>query len=144
MMYTFKVVDGDVTRNPATGLYTTITDKAKVEQDVKMCLSTDIRRIIKIGCGLDEAIGRDAKDPTSSVSFNPVMLEFQILVQNGLERLRRAQRSFHFSQRSAKELIYAVSPVQSWPDLQDVRIIRWKVDIETVDGTFPVSGRLRG
>jgi len=145
MSYTLQIKNGDYVRSLSTGLYKKVTGKAKTEQDCKMTLSTDVRDIGGIGCGLDSAVGLDQNNPSAATLNVPVMLDFQLLVRNGLERLRRAQRTYQFSQRTAEELIYDFSPVQFWPDLADGRIIRWKLEIITVSGAanFPVSGSLR-
>jgi len=68
-----------------------------------------------------------------------------MLVRGGIEKLRRFQRKYLFSQRTAKELVYDFSPVEFWPDLSDLRIIRWKVDITTVDrsSNFSINGRIK-
>jgi len=145
MTWTHKIVDGDVARNRATGRYVQVTRKAKVEQDVVCTLSTNVRVSNGQGCGVDAAVGEDQKDPISAYSFIPLLFDFQTLISGGMERLRRAQRSKQFSQRTADELIYEFSPVQLWPDLQDTRNIRWKINVNTVDGraSFAKSGKFR-
>jgi hypothetical protein len=144
-MWSHKIADGDVVRNRATGQYTQVTRKDKVEQDVVNTLSTNVRSSNGLGSGLDAAVGDDQKDPISSYSFVPLLFDFQTLVSSGMERLRRAQRTKQFSQRTSDELIYEISPVQLWPDLQDTRNVRWKLDVTTVDGraSFEKSGTFR-
>jgi len=145
MSWTHKIVDGDLVRNRATGRYTQVTGQPKVEQDVVNTMSTNVRKSNGLGAGLDAAVGEDQKDPVSAYSFVPLLFDFQTLVSSGMERLRRAQRAKQFSQRTAAELIYDFSPVQLWPDLADTRNIRWKLNVNTVDGraSFAKSGTFR-
>lgn len=145
MTTTFKIYGGDVVRNTASGLYSTLSNKDKLNQDVRTMLATNIRTVSDQGCGLDMAVGKDQKNPVSSHVSTPVMFEFQLLVRSGLERLRRAQRRYMFSQRTTSELIYDFSPVQVWLDQHDPRTVRWKVDIKTIDGrsSFSVGGKFR-
>ncbi len=145
MSKTLKVTEGDVVRNVSTGQYTMIEEKAKIEQDVKMNLSTNIRRIINIGCSLDEAVGEDQNEPASAFSFAPVMFDFQMLVRGGMERLRRAQRTYLFSQRTATELIYEFTPVDFRQDIDDPRVVRWKMEVKTVNGigNFALTGKFK-
>ena len=146
MTYTYEISNGDLVRNQATGVYNRIQRKDKVWQDVEMTLSTDVRTGSRIGCGLDAAVGKDQFSASASYSPTPVMFEFQTLIASGLERLRRAQRQYQFSQRTADELIYDFSPVQMWQDLSDMRTIRWKVNVNTVDsrGSFSMNGSFTG
>jgi len=145
MAWTHKIENGDLVRNRATGQYARLEGKAKVEQDVVNTMSTNVRRSTGLGAGLDEAVGEDQKDPVSAYSFVPLLFDFQTLVSSGMERLRRAQRAKQFSQRTATELIYDFSPVQLWPDLEDTRNVRWKINVNTVDGraSFTKSGTFR-
>ena len=144
MTRTLKIVNGDVVRSNSLDSYVMIDEKQKLEQDVKNALSTDIRKN-GFGSGLNEAIGKDIKNTSNAYSFTPVMFDFQMLVRGGLEKLRRFQRKHLFSQRTAKELIHDFSPVEFWPDLKDIRIIRWKVKITSLDraSNFSVSGKIK-
>ena len=142
MSWTFSIENGDLVRNPATGRYDELSDKYKLDQDVRMVLSTDTRDSTGVGCGLDDVIGKDVADPVSAYLSAPIMFHFQMLVRNGLERLRRAQRTSQYSQRTAAELIYDFSPVSITLDKKDPRNVLWTVYIYTVDSqsSFALSG----
>jgi len=144
MSKTLKIVNGDCVRSNSLDSYVMIEEKQKIEQDIKNILSTDIRKN-GLGSGLNDAVGKDSKNTSNAYSFTPVMFDFQMLVRGGIEKLRRFQRKYLFSQRTAKELVYDFSPVEFWPDLSDLRIIRWKVDITTVDrsSNFSINGRIK-
>lgn len=144
MSKTLKIVNGDCVRSNSLDPYVMIEDKQKLEQNIKNVLSTNIRKN-GLGSGLNDAIGKDSKNTTSAYSFTPVMFDFQMLVRGSLEKLRRFQRKYLFSQRTAKELIHDFSPVEFWPDLGDIRIIRWKINITTVDrsSNFSINGRIK-
>ena len=140
MTWTFEIKNGDMVRDPTTGSYKQLEKEAKAEQDIKMTLSTDIRDIIITGTGLDQAVGMDTSNPVDAMSAQPVLFDFQMLVHNGLERLRRTQRRYLFSRRTPYELINDFTPVQLWPDRGDYRIIKWNVDVFTVAGRITISG----
>ncbi len=146
MAYTWKIVDGDIVRSNTNTGYTLISDTPKVKQDVAMSLTTDIRDSTNLGCSLDEVIGTDSDNPASAYAVSPAAFEFQTKVRAGLNRLKAAQKQVQFSQRTAKELIHDIGPVQMWPVATDSRNFLWRVDIMTVDGraSFSVNGSTRG
>lgn len=146
MTTSWKVVSGDIVRSPNNNGYLTVSDTAKCKQDVQNILSTDKRNSTNLGCGLDEVIGSDSENPASAFATSPAAFEFQTKVRAGLNRLQSAQKQFHFSERTAKEMIYDVGPVQMWPVVDDARNFKWRVDIMTVDGrsSFQVNGGTRG
>jgi len=143
---TWKITEGDIVRSNTNTGYTLVSDTPKVKQDVSMVLTTDVRDSTNLGCGLDEVIGSDNDNPASMYGTSPAAFEFQTKVRAGLNRLKAAQKQAQFSQRTAKELIHDIGPVQMWPVDSDSRNFLWRVDIMTVDGrsSFTANGSTRG
>lgn len=146
MSKTWKIVNGDIVRYYTNIGYTFIENTDKIKQDVQMVLTTDERTTTGLGCGLDGAIGSDLENPSSVYMQAPVAFEFQNRVRVGMNRLRSAQRAYQFSQRGPKELLYDAGSVQIWPDFNDPRDFRWRLDVTTVDSraAFQVNGSTKG
>lgn len=145
MSRTLKIDKGDIVRLYTNQDYEYISDQTKVKQDVGMILTTGIRTSTGLGCGLDELIGADTLEPIAGYAEFPVIFDFQQRVRVGLSRLRSAQRSYQFEQRSPKELIFDYSPVEIWRAAEDPRNYKWKVDVITEDGrtSFSINGGAR-
>lgn len=145
MTKTFKIKNGDIVRNIFNNGYEMIFGRNKVNQDVRNILTTDVRNTTGLGCGLDELIGADSSNPASIFSPSPVMFEFQTRVSGGLSVLMATQKEYLYGNRPSSELIFSYSPVEIWPNNDDPRNFRWRVNISTVDGKsgFTVSGKTR-
>lgn len=146
MSQTWKIVNGDIVRYYTNTGYVFVEDTDKIKQDVQMVLTTDERSTTGLGCGLDGAIGDTVENPSSVYMQAPVAFEFQNRVRVGMNRLRSAQRTYQFSQRTPKELLYDAGSVQIWPDFEDPRNFRWRLDVSTVDSrsSFQVNGSTKG
>jgi len=143
-MYTTQIVDGDEVRSLGSSGYELISGKDKVRQDVRMVFSTDIRPTTGLGSKIEDSVGQETENPATAHSSIPFMFEFQMSVKSALDRLKRAQRQFHFAYRIPAELIHDFSAVQIWPVASDPRNFRWKVDIQTIDGAgLSIKGGVR-
>ena len=145
MARTLKFSNGDIVRLYTNQGYEYLSDQAKIKQDVSLMLTSGVRSSTSLGCGLDELIGDDTLEPIAAYSEFPVIFDFQQRVRVGLSRLRSAQRTYQFDQRSPKELIFDFSPVEIWRAAEDPRNYKWKVDVITEDGrtSFSINGGAR-
>jgi len=138
MSYTVKIENGDVVRNHSNTGYETITRKDKLRQDCRMVLTTGIRAD-GIGCGLDEVIGKHTDGEPENAFGSPAMFEFQSRASSGISRFRYVQRHTMFSRRTPEELLDSYTPVQIWPDTEDPRTFRWRVDFYSFLGKYAFS-----
>lgn len=145
MSRTLKFKDGDVVRLYTNQDYEYVSGSAKVKQDVGLILTSGIRASTGLGCGLDDLIGDDTLEPVAAYSEFPVIFDFQQRVRVGLSRLRSAQRSYQFEQKTPKELIFDFSSAEIWRQAEDPRNYKWKVDVITEDGksSFSINGGAR-
>lgn len=143
MAYTLQIEDGDIIRYGTGSGYYLVSGSDKLKQDVKCILSTDIRPVTGLGCGLRHVIGQDVMNRIDSYAYYPAVFNFRERVQQGLEKLKIAQRSYQFSQRTADELIDSIRPVQIYPSSNDPRNYNWRVDIMSIDkaSNFTINGR---
>jgi len=146
MTTTLKMYNGDIVRNFSNQGYEQLSDTDKLRQDVAMSLTSDVRPLTGVGCGLDQLIGTDPTNEISQYSMFPIMFEFQTRVRGGLNRLRSNQRSFNFANRTLKELIYDFSAAEVWQTPEDPRSYKFRVDVISEDGStqFSVGGGARG
>lgn len=145
MTKTLKMVDGDISRLYTNSGYNYVQDGEKVNQDVRLMLTTALRPSNGLGCDLDEVVGSTDADPNEAFSQFPIALEFQTRVRTGLMRFRQAQRKYQFGVRTPQELVYDFSPAEVWQDPSDPRQYKWRVDIITEDkqSSFSISGGSR-
>lgn len=135
MSRTLKITNGDMVKYIAgDNGYRMLSGKEKISQDVKMILTSSVRSTTGLGCGLDEVIGNDTMNPVSSFMQFPAVFDFQNRVRIGLSRLKKAQRNYLFRNRDKAELISDYSQARVWPNQNDPRTFRWRVDIITVAG----------
>lgn len=134
MCKTLKFVDGDMERLVGNNGYTFIEGKEKLQQDVEMILTSDIRATTGLGCGLDKVIGQDTMSYSSSFTVYPAVFDFQQRVILGLSGLRGAQKSYQYGDRSSEELVYDFSPARVWYDNVDPRNFNWAVEVYSVAG----------
>jgi len=142
MTTTLKIVDGDIVRATTNALYHRVTDNEKAFQDVRETLTTSVNPLTGLGASLDEVIGQDAANPATTYSFVPPLYEFQSRVEGAMSRLQVAQSGYLLSERSQKELISDISPVQIWKIAGDPRNFRWRLKVQTYFGkyNFTVGG----
>jgi hypothetical protein len=140
MSRTLKITNGDIVKYAGSDNgYRMMSGKEKVTQDIKMIFTTSVRPTTGLGCGLDEIIGNDTMNPLSTFMQFPATFDFQNRIRIGLSRLQNAQNNYQFSQRTKSELIAEYSQVRVWPNGDDPRNFRWRVDILTKDNGNPVS-----
>ena len=142
MTKTLRIIGGDVVRATTNAQYLYVTDKEKVEQDVRETLTTSVNPLTGLGASLDDVIGMDAANPVSTYSYVPPLYEFQSRVEGAMSRLQAAQCGYLLSERSQKELISDISPVQIWKIQGDPRNFKWRLWVKTFYGKykFPVGG----
>ena len=142
MSKTLKIVDGDVVRATTNAQYYYVTDKEKVTQDVKETLTTSVNPLTGLGASLDDVIGQDAANPAATYSFVPPLYEFQSRVEGAMSRLQSAQSGYLLTERTQRELISDISPVQIWKIADDPRNFKWRLRVQTYFGkyNFTVGG----
>lgn len=143
MSWTFKVENGDIVRSRTQGGngYEILTGRDKLLQECKMILSTDIRKN-GIGSSLRKVIGKSNMGGEQVGQDAPLMFEFQLLVRNSINRYRQVQRQTLFSRRLFSEMLDDFSPVYVYPDPDDPRKFKWRVDFYTSRGfsNFSLGG----
>ena len=146
MTKTLKIIDGDVVRATTNAQYLYVEDTDKVEQDVKETLTTSINPLTGLGASLDDVIGMDLNNPVSTYSYVPPLYEFQSRVEGAMNRLQTAQCGYLLSERTQRELISDISPVQIWKIQGDPRNFKWRLRIQTFFGkyNFSVGGTTSG
>ena len=133
MSWTLKIVNGDIVRTQGGIGYEIVEGRDKLVQDCKMILSTDIRAD-GIGGSLRKVIGKTT-DGGAEIGYGvPLMFEFQMMVRGAIMRYRNRQRSVQFNRRSFDELLNDYSPVYVYPDTDDPRKFKWRVDFFTNRG----------
>jgi len=144
MSKTLKFQNGDMVRS-YTNSYHYVEDNEKVRQDVKLMLTSGVRKTTGLGCGLDKAVGKMSGDPSASYATFPVVFEFQTLLRTGLNRFKSMQRRSLIGQRTPGELIFDFTPAEVWAENQDPRNYKWSVSIITEDGrsNFSLGGSAR-
>jgi hypothetical protein len=144
MSWTLKVVNGDVVRLFSNNGYEAVSNLPKLKQECRMVLQTGIR-VNGVGAGLNQAVGRSTDGEPGPVGPTPMMLYFQLLVRDALERYRYVQRNYQYSRRTVKELLDDFTPVQVWGDITDPRVFRWRVDFYSVGNlpNFAMGGTTR-
>jgi hypothetical protein len=142
MSKSLKFENGDIVRNFNNSGYTYVEDNAKLQQDVKRILTTNIRKTTGLGCSLDEVLGNDIFSASEDFSTYPAVFEFQNRLRSGINNLKNAQRKYLFAQRTSKELIHDFSPAIVWATAEDPRNFKWRIDIVTQDGNgnFSING----
>jgi len=136
MSKTLKIIDGDIVRATTNAQYMYVTDTEKVEQDVRETLTTSVNPLTGLGASLDDVIGQDAANPVAAYSFVPPLYEFQSRVEGAMSRLQIAQSGYLLNERTQKELISDISPVQIWKIVGDPRNFRWRLRVQTFFGRY--------
>jgi len=139
MTKTLKIIDGDIARAATNAQYLYTEDNEKVTQDVKETLTTSVNPLTGLGASLDDVIGQDAANPVSTYSHVPPLYEFQSRVEGAMSRLQSAQAGYLLSERTQKELISDISPVQIWKIVDDPRNFRWRLRVQTYFGKYNFS-----
>jgi len=139
MCSTLKFVSGDLERLPGNNGYTFVEDKEKLQQDVEMILTTGIRSTTGLGCGLDDVIGKDTMQYSAAYTTFPAVFDFQQRLNAGLSRLRGAQKSYQYGERTDNELIYDFTAARVWYDNEDPRNFSWSVEVYSVGGGKPIT-----
>ena len=139
MAQTLEILDGDIVRATTNAQYLYLSDKEKVEQDVKETLTTSVNPLTGLGASLDEVINVDSSNPVSAYSFIPPLYDFQGRVSSSLKRLQSAQAAYLLSERTYKELISDISAVQIWKIADDPRNFKWRIKITTYFGKYNFS-----
>lgn len=142
MSKTLKIINGDVVRSFTNQGYSYVSETAKARQDIALMLTSSIRTITGLGCGLDDLIGSDPTNEISQYSIFPILFDFQTRIKSGLNRLKSAQRNYSYAYRTPKELIYDFSSAEIWQTPEDPRNYKFRVDVITDDGStrFSVGG----
>ena len=145
MSKTLKFHNGDMVRSYLNSSYNYVEDKEKVRQDVKLMLTSGVRKSTGLGCGLDEVVGQSVNNPVCAYAQFPIVFEFQTRLRVGLSRLKSAQRRRQIRQRTPGELIFDFTPAEVWMDNGDPRNYKWSVNIITEDGksNFSIGGAAR-
>jgi hypothetical protein len=144
MSWSFKIENGDLVRTSYNNGYEEINGLAKLKQDVEMTLSTSVRWSTGVGCSLDEVIGMSTMNPISSYMQFPAIVEFQTRVMTGMNRLKYYLNNTQIRERTTSEQILEVSPVQIWPNNDDPRNYRWRIDVLSVSGSdVAIGGTVR-
>ena len=139
MTKTLKIIDDDVARATTNAQYLYVEDNEKANQDVRETLTTSINPLTGLGASLDDVIGQDAANPVAAYSYVPPLYEFQSRVEGAMSRLQSAQSGYLLSERTQKELISDISPVQIWKIAGDPRNFRWRIKVQTFFGKYNFS-----
>jgi hypothetical protein len=145
MSTTLKIANGDIVKYSGSKYgFETISGRDKVTQDLKMIFTTSIRASTGIGCGLEEVIGNDTMDFSSSYTIMPAVFDFQNRCRVGLSTLQNEQKRVGLASRTPDELIRDFSSVKIIPDSEDSRSFKWSVDVATVTGfdKITISGKV--
>jgi len=137
MSWTFKIENGDLVRGSTPNGYEAVSGKAKLKQDCRMVLTTDIRPD-GVGSSLRRIIGKSPSN-SDSAGENPVMFEFQLMVRGSINRFQSRQRSVQFSRRTPSEILNDFSPVYISPDPDDPRKFKWRVDFFSMENSVNFS-----
>jgi hypothetical protein len=145
-MKTLKVSNGDIIKyNTTDGPYQTLYGRDKLVQEIKIILSTSVRKSTGLGCSLNDLIGTDTQNPASGFSLLPVAFEFQNRIKVGLQRLKDSQIKNGFLYRTSAELIKSFTTAKLFPAGDDPRNFYWSVDIFSKDyknNVITVSGEI--
>jgi len=145
MAKTLKFQNGDMVRSYLNSSYNYVEDKEKVRQDVKLILTSGVRKSTGLGCGLDEVLGAMDNNPMYAYAQFPIVFEFQTRLRVGISRLKAMQRRKQIRQRTPGELIFDFTPAEVWMQNEDPRNYKWSVNILTEDGksNFSIGGAAR-
>jgi hypothetical protein len=124
MTATFQIRDADFVLDPRSGSFATVTDTAKLAQDIDIVLRSDIS-------GLYRLVGTVA-DPYS------MRAEASRRIANGLRKLQYVQGLIQAIYRTPKERLQQVRAIDIAPDVNDRRTYRFRVDVLSA-GFNPLS-----
>ena len=131
MTTTFRVVNGDVSFGAGSGQPEMISDRVKLNQDVRELILIDTQSDTGFGANLDRMIGKMPSDELSPASIN---WSFSSQVQNAIERFMVLQRRYLFGQRPQTELLAKIDYMQAAPDRVNPTLWRFLVILRTLAG----------
>lgn len=138
MSSTLYINNGDIVISSAYGRPITISDTAKLRQDIKEFFEVGIT-LYGFGAGLFSMIGLVQADPDAFVSG-----AYGTIAQ-GLQIFRALQRADVATPRSPSELISSYENLKVVQDPSDPTKFIFTVDIYSVNGSsFPFSGIIGG
>lgn len=128
MAQTFKINNGDVVINTATGKPTLILDGAKLRQDLKEFFTVDVQPS-GFGAGIEQLVGVVEISPTIFVSATDRQ------IRDGMEIFKSLQRAENRIPRLAEEQILALSYLQVDQDPSNPTQYFFRANILTEKGT---------